>query len=75
MYRFRDRPKHAIWLEQIRIKQYIVEGGENVKQDYTEKEALEFIQLMKTLTEEEQQGLYLIIKGAAAVAGERAVFE
>ena len=41
----------------------------------TEAEVREFVQILKKLNDEKQEGLYLMIKGAAALCGEKSVFE
>lgn len=41
----------------------------------TEAEVREFVQFLKALSEEKQEGLYLMTKGAAALCGEKGIFE
>lgn len=40
-----------------------------------ESEIREFVQFLKALSEEKQEGLYLMTKGAAALCGEKGIFE
>lgn len=41
----------------------------------SESEIREFVQFLKALSEEKQEGLYLMTKGAAALCGEKGIFE
>lgn len=46
------------------------------REQTTIQEATKFIHILKGLNKEQQNGLYLIIKGAAVIAGEKkTVFE